>query len=391
VASVAINGGASSLNLFAGETAALTAAVSPANANNYTLGWASSAPAVVTVDEATGALTAQNVAADTNGTVVTVTAVDNGDAPAKTASITVNVKKFDVLANVNSTQRLAQALEIIAADTENEDKEYTITITGDITLTDANHLININPVANTGYQGKKITITDNGAGKRLILGATRIGAVITVGATGSLPAGTEATVVLTGSITVVGAGTQEATNNAPLVKIARNGIFELDGSAKLTGNTTGQGAGVSLGSRGKFYMKGGEISGNTIIGSFSGCGVYSTPGSNGAFEMSGGVIAGNRVVVVYEQNELYKYHGGAGVYATGVFRKTGGIIYGNEDAVAEQLRNTIIAEYPVINTSAVYYEKSLVLYYKGTTLWEGDSVNSDSPEVGLITYEDEAQ
>ncbi|MDR2097159.1 MAG: hypothetical protein LBP37_01395, partial [Spirochaetaceae bacterium] len=37
VASVAINGGASSLNLFAGETAALTAAVSPANANNYTL------------------------------------------------------------------------------------------------------------------------------------------------------------------------------------------------------------------------------------------------------------------------------------------------------------------------------------------------------------------
>jgi hypothetical protein len=295
------------------------------------------------------------------------------------------------LANVNSTQRLAQALEIIAADTEDADNEYTITITGDITLTEAGHLININPVANTGFQGKKITITDNNSGKRLILGANRIGAVITVGGSGSLPAGTEATVILTGTLTVVGAGTQETPNNAPLVKMARNGIFELDGSAKLTGNTARQGAGVNLESRGKFYMKGGEISGNTIIGSFPGCGVYSSPGNNGAFEMSGGVIAGNRAVVVYEYNDLYKYHGTAGVYASGVFRKTGGIIYGNEDAVAEQLRNTIIAEHPVINTSAVYYEKSMVLYYKGTTLWQSDSVNSESPEDGLIRYEDEAQ
>jgi hypothetical protein len=332
VASVAINGGASSLNLFAGETAALTAAVSPANANNYTLQWASSAPAVVTVDEATGALTAQNVAADTNGTVVTVTAVDNGDAPSQTGTITVNVKKFDVLANVNSTERLAQALEIIAADTENEDKEYTITITGDITLTDANHLIKVDPITDTRFQGKKITITDNNSGKKLILGANRIGEVITVGkSSGSVTAGNEATVILTGSITVRGTGTLEEPNNAPLVSIKNGGIFELDGSAKLTGNIKNyQFAGVNI-QGGKFLMKGGEISDNTVTGEGAyGGGV--TILVSGQFAMSGGVIARNRVIATSSQSSTMTGKG-AGVFfmmamASNSFTKTGGVIYG---------------------------------------------------------------
>lgn len=74
----------SSLNLFVGETASLTAAVSPDNASNPAVSWSSSDPTIAAVDQ-TGKVTA--VASGT--AIITVTTADG----AKTAacSVTVNI------------------------------------------------------------------------------------------------------------------------------------------------------------------------------------------------------------------------------------------------------------------------------------------------------------
>jgi hypothetical protein len=390
VESLTINNGEESLDLNAGDEADLAAAVFPVTANNYRLEWESGDETVVAVD-GEGHITAQNVTAN-GSAVITLTAVEDGVEAPKTAEITVNVAKgvIDKKYDINTAADIAPAFAAIAEDTLDDDKAYTVTIKENISLTEAGHLITADPTNTTGFQGKTITITDNGAGKTISLGTSRIGAVITVGdsAAGSSDLNPEnkVTVILTGSITIVGiAGTSDLPNNNSLVFVARNGVFELDGGAKLTGNTNNSGAGVMVNTAGKFYMKGGEISGNRAYNNLArGGGVF----VNGEFVMSGGVIAGNKSIRKSGTNTTTAGRGG-GVYvaASCTFTKTGGIIYGN-DAEDTSLRNTSI--YIISDTEEEQNAiGSAVFSLTGTkrreaTLFGNDNLSTASDEGWII-------
>jgi hypothetical protein len=322
---VTVEAGAAEINLDAGDEADLTVTVLPENANNYTLSWASDDTDVVTVNADSGHISAQGVMTDSSATI-TVTAVDKDDtANNKTAAITVNVAKgiVDKSYSVSSAAELAAAMSEIQTDVLDDDKQYTVTITEDLTLSTAAEMINVT----SSLDSKTITLTDGGMGKTIYMGAAKVAPVITVA--------TAAKFILTGNITIVGAGTLTDKNTKSIVEISGNGIFVLDGSAKLTGNIAGQGAGVKVLSGGCFEMKGGEISGNTSVGGVvDGAGVYVSTG--GKFYMTGGIIAGNKIVTTGNSRGC-----GVNLGSNITFEKTGGIIYGDEDTVAEALRNTI--------------------------------------------------
>jgi hypothetical protein len=114
-----------------------------------------------------------------------------------------------------------------------------------------------------------------------------------------------------------------------------------------------------------FTMNGGEISGNSAAGSVtSGGGVYCY---NSIFTMSGGEISGNSVTG--------SVSGGGGVFidGSGVFEKTGGIIYGY-DQDNENVSNAVRGvENEIINekSHAVYCNDSI---YKDTTAGPEDDL-----------------
>jgi hypothetical protein len=97
-----------------------------------------------------------------------------------------------------------------------------------------------------------------------------------------------------------------------------SGTFTLSGSGKISGNEAQKGGGVSL-DEGEFFMTGGEISGNTAQSPVS----YDSG-------LGGGVY-----VEINLPTDDWNY-----IYA-GIIDKTGGIIYGNEDAVDSGKRNTV--------------------------------------------------
>jgi len=110
-----------------------------------------------------------------------------------------------------------------------------------------------------------------------------------------------------------------------------DGTFDMSGGA-ISGNEAvsrdsgiGSGGGVSVGS-GEFNMTGGTISENNA---HIGAGVY----TNSTFIMngSGTIISGNQATSA-----------GGGVYvgSSGEFYISDGIVYGNEDTTAQNLRNT---------------------------------------------------
>jgi len=152
------------------------------------------------------------------------------------------------------------------------------------------------------------------------------------------------------------------------VRVNSGGTFTMNGgeisgntstavrSAGTSGNLTSQGGGVSVG--GTFTMNGGEISGNTATANRTGGsggtmlseggGVFVSTGST--FAMNGGGISGNVVTAFGPGGTLTSRGGGVrvapsigagtGVNAAGIFRISGGIVRGNDAAVAAALRNT---------------------------------------------------
>jgi hypothetical protein len=163
------------------------------------------------------------------------------------------------------------------------------------------------------------------------------GTLITVGAGVNLTLG--------GSLNLVGI----SGNNASLVRVETNGNLTLADKAVISGNTNTNddaevyGGGVYV--AGKFAMSGGVIRGNRVSSGFrNGGGVYVA----GTFTMSGGVIGdenyanylGGGVYVkaggtfdMSGDGEIWKntanFNGG-GVYVAGTFTMSGGVIGGNQ-------------------------------------------------------------
>jgi hypothetical protein len=100
------------------------------------------------------------------------------------------------------------------------------------------------------------------------------------------------------------------------VRLTKGGSFAMRGGV-ITGNFASNGGGVGI-VDGTFQLESGEISGNRS--QISGGGVFV---QRGTFKMDDGIISGNTAV----------YGGGGGVYISSQTncRKTGGIIYGNND------------------------------------------------------------
>ena len=159
--------------------------------------------------------------------------------------------------------------------------------------------------------------------------------------------------------------------------------FTMNGG-EISDNEASNGGGVLVDAGGKFTMEEGSIiSGNKA--SYSGGGVYvdnMSVGSKGKFYMKGGTISNNEAET-----------SGGGVYVEygdgyGVFEKTGGTIYGNEKGINENLMNkaTIGDDYvPGANGHAVYifgsYDNSSNIFTANRKILDttaGPDINLDS-------------
>jgi hypothetical protein len=89
------------------------------------------------------------------------------------------------------------------------------------------------------------------------------------------------------------------------VELYESGVLEMEEGARVSGNTGDYGGGVAIYGGSTFTMSGGEISGNTGVS-------------------GGGLYLGNNL--------------------NNVFTMTGGVIYGNEEALDSKLRNTASGE-----------------------------------------------
>jgi hypothetical protein len=171
----------------------------------------------------------------------------------------------------------------------------------------------LTPLNVTG--GKDITLTIEGNGKTVKLDGN--GSILTLGA----ESGSSLTLIVQ-DITLEG----KTDNTDPVVRVKDGGTLELKVGSSLTGNTSSNnGGGVLVESGGTLSMNGGEISGNSVSGSYSrGGGVYI---DGGTFTMSGGTISGNETLQSIEGG----HYGGGGVFVTngGTFTMSGGAVSDN--------------------------------------------------------------
>jgi hypothetical protein len=183
-----------------------------------------------------------------------------------------------------------------------------------------NYVINVTGNVDIPGNGTANTFGNTTTGIKVSL---RGSGTLTVSGNGSLISQGGNQTVLLRDLTLQG----NDTNNESLVRVSgTNGAFVMHSGA-ITGNTntSGAGGGVNVYSASaSFTMYGGEISGNTAS---NGGGVYINTGAS--FTMHGGTISDNTATGA-----------GGGVYMqTGTVRFVAGIIYGNEAAVDESLKN----------------------------------------------------
>jgi hypothetical protein len=207
-----------------------------------------------------------------------------------------------------------------------------------------NTVLTLRDITLTGYPSSSDSVVRLHTGAKLVMES---GSAITGNTTGSTGAG---------------------------VYVANGGTLEMHAGSGISGNTatSAVGGGVYVAGGGTFTMYGGTISGNTSGGS-NGGGVYVNYGTSsvmgGVFTMEGGTIRNNQA------------QRGGGVYINGspnssaergVFRKTGGTIYGDgnpADANTASVAN---------GGRVVYYHTggSPTGYYRSDTLEEGDNIST---------------
>ncbi|MCL2244343.1 MAG: autotransporter adhesin family protein [Treponema sp.] len=177
------------------------------------------------------------------------------------------------------------------------------------------------------YGSKKVSITLKGDTDRRIVGLTINGSMFSIGSGVTLildnnltitgrDDNSESLIIISGGNLIINNGARIMGNTATYGGGVHfmNGAFTMNGGT-ISGNTALNGSGVYVGYGRTFTMNGGLISGNTAI---YGGGVYVS--SNGTFNKTGGIISGNNAS---------NYGGGVYVASDGKFNKSGGIISGN--------------------------------------------------------------
>ena len=177
------------------------------------------------------------------------------------------------------------------------------------------------------YGGKTVSITIRGDYARHIVSLNSAGTMFSIGTGVTLILDNNITIAgrndNTESLIIISGGNLKINNNAIITGNKAsygggvhflNGTFEMNGGI-ISGNNALNGGGVFIGYGRTFEMNGGTISGNSA---FYGGGVYVS--SNGTFNKTGGTTSGNNAS---------QYGGGVYVASDGVFKITGGVISGN--------------------------------------------------------------
>jgi hypothetical protein len=210
---------------------------------------------------------------------------------------------------VNNTASWIEAVNGIRSGGNN--KTYTITVTGNVSV----------PASPESTFGSVtgITVTIEGSGT---LSPSANGVLLFVG-TGQT--------VVAKNVTLRG---RTDNGSFSVVGISSEGIFSMEGSAKVTGNTiSGNGGGVYVDEQGTFTMQDtASVSGNTVRSGFNnggGGGVYV---SDGTFIMQGNAtVSGN---TAFCSNMSY-YGGGGGVRIySGTFTMQDSAMVSNNSAVS---------------------------------------------------------
>ena len=161
--------------------------------------------------------------------------------------------------------------------------------------------------------------------------------------------------ILGNNITLV--GSNNIYNNVAVVYV-QNAAFTMLAGSKITGNTA-NGGGVYVCNRSIFIMNGGEISGNTNI-----------------------------------YDGIVNYSGGGGVYVgdntpIGIFQIVSGTIYGNEETVAEALKNNVISGgYGLPSSGAALrrFVSGTAQYGNGSDTWNTLPLTDNSYTDNTIKY-----
>jgi hypothetical protein len=335
---------ASRLVLGAEGVATLTATVSPADAPDTTVTWASDNEDVATVDAATGTVTGVKA----GSAAVTVTTADGGWTATCIVSILFPIADGDdwtaALAAISGTSNGSKGspkvfVLRITEDFDAEGKTFgsssitgeykEVRLTGDnkaialsgkgsLIRTAANQTFVIDGPTLQGVNDNNAPLVDIGSGSavELLAGAIQGNPNQGNGGGGALNTGTFSMK----SGTVSGNTVSDNDSSFGGGVYVNGGIFTMK-AGTISGNTANGsdngGGGVFVsGKDGTFTMEGGTISGNTANGSYGGGGVFV---NKGAFTMKAGNIIENTAT------------GGGGVVAYGgTFTMEGGIISGNE-------------------------------------------------------------
>jgi hypothetical protein len=167
--------------------------------------------------------------------------------------------------------------------------------------------------------------------------------------------------------------------------IFTSGTFTMN-DGEISGNFTAYNGG-GIYNNGYFTMTGGKISGNTAAGSIVGVG-GGVHHNAGTFIMTGGEISGN--TARGDGNSLNDSYGGGvciGQYNTPVFEKTGGTIYGYDDADPVNSNKVVNSMEVILNNRGhaimiMLNNKGTPTHHKEITVGPEDNLTHNYPNTG---------
>jgi hypothetical protein len=287
-----------------------------------------------------------------------------------------------------------------------------------IVLKDGETLNSTDLTSLNGADNVTITITTVDTTERIITLGTN-GALFTVGGASGAK---RVKLIMDGHLTLQG----RSNNNVSLVRVNSTGALEMKGNSKITGNTVyfessdSYGGGVYVDS-GSFTMSGyATVSGNTTYS--SGGGVYVENGSfdmsgyatvsgntaysfttttfdsrfsygggvyvfDGTFTMSGNTaVSGNTASASFARSDsLGSFGGGVSISVSSgngsTFTKTGGVIYGNDEADTTLQNIVKVADTEQTNsgTAIVVRTISSITQCRETTVTVGQNLTVSHP------------
>jgi fibronectin type 3 domain-containing protein len=270
--------------------------------------------------------------------------------------------------NVATSQEFTDAVASINASSEA--KTYLILLTNSISAGDASFTANAEKTIRIKGEGAVRTVTNTGTAALFTVPS---GITLSLENNLFLNGNAQAyrVVSVTGGTLVMNAGSRVSNARSNGIYIGNNGRFTMKGGEISANTLSGNGGGVYVDSNCTFTMEGGEISANTVSGSNGGGGVYVS--GSGTFTMKGGEISGNTASSSSDGFYSYSYGGGVYVESSGTFTMKGGKISGNTASTSTS-SYSYSGSYPYSFSygGGVYVESS------GTFTMEGGEISGNT-------------